>query len=100
MDKVFVYSRSRFKWTAIFLVFFFALFCMQFAGDKTSKGEKPGKVKVKEGYVTTKDGVRLFYQKIGDGPRIVIIPNAVYLFNSFKYLAKDRTAIFYDLRLC
>lgn len=98
MNKGFVCSRFRFKWRAIFLVFFFALFCMQFAGDKMSKGEKPVKEKVIESYVTTKDGVRLFYQKIGEGPRIVIIPNAVYLFNSFKYLAEDRTVIFYDLR--
>jgi proline iminopeptidase len=98
MNKVFVYSRFCFKWTAIFLVFFFALFCMLYAGDKMSKREKPGKEKVIEGYVTTKDGVRLFYQKIGEGPGTVIIPNAVYLFNSFKYLAKDPTVIFYDLR--
>jgi proline iminopeptidase len=98
MNKVFVYCGFRFKGTAIFLVFFFALFCMQFARDKMSKGEKQVKEKVIEGYVTTKDGVRLFYQKIGEGPRTVIIPNAVYLFNSFKYLAKDRTVIFYDLR--
>ena len=97
MNKIFVYSRFHFKWKAIFLVFFFALFCVQYAGDKISKGEKPGKVKVIEGYVTTKDGVRLFYQKIGEDPRTVIIPNAVYLFNSFNYLA-NRTAIFYDLR--
>lgn len=98
MDKVFAYSRLHLKWAATFLVFFFALFCMQWAGDKMSKGEKPGEVKVNEGYVTTKDGVRLFYQKMGEGSRTVIIPSAVYLFNSFKYLAKDRTVIFYDLR--
>ncbi|MGD2086444.1 MAG: alpha/beta hydrolase [Candidatus Aminicenantes bacterium] len=98
MNQGFVYARFRLKGTAIFLVSFFALFCMQCAGDKMSKGEKPGKVKVSKGYVTTTDGVRLFYQKMGQGSRTVIIPNAVYLFNSFKYLAKDRRVIFYDLR--
>jgi pimeloyl-ACP methyl ester carboxylesterase len=98
VNKIFVYSRFHFKWKAIFLVFFFAFFCMKCTGDETNKGEKPGKVKVIKGYVTTKDGVRLFHQKMGEGSRTVIIPGAVYLFNSFKFLAKDRTAIFYDLR--
>jgi len=51
-----------------------------------------------EGYVTTEDGVRLFFQKMGSGPRTVVIPNAAYMFNDFKYLAADRTVIFYDLR--
>lgn len=98
MNKVLIYSKFRFRWTAIFLVFFFAFLYIQCTGDKMSNEEKPGKVKIMDGYVTTKDGVRLFYQKIGEGSRTVIIPGAVYLFNSFKYLAKDRTCIFYDLR--
>lgn len=51
-----------------------------------------------EGYVTTPDGVRLFCQKIGSGPRVVVIPNATYMFEEFKYLAADRTLISYDLR--
>jgi pimeloyl-ACP methyl ester carboxylesterase len=51
-----------------------------------------------EGYLTTPDGVRLFYQKIGVGSPTVIVPNAVYLFHDFKSLASDQTIIFYDLR--
>ncbi|HYR90922.1 MAG TPA: alpha/beta hydrolase [Terriglobia bacterium] len=51
-----------------------------------------------EGYVTTKDAVRLFFQKIGNGPGVVVIPNAAYMFEDFKYLADDRTLVFYDLR--
>ncbi len=105
MNKNSVYYRFHFKWKSVFLIFFLALFCMNYAGNRISKGEKPGnrkmaqgEVKVKGSYVTTDDGVRLFYQKIGNGSRTVIIPNAIYLFNSFKYLAKDRTVIFYDLR--
>ena len=31
---------------------------------------------MEEGYITTDDGVRLFYQKIGDSPETVIIPCA------------------------
>jgi pimeloyl-ACP methyl ester carboxylesterase len=51
-----------------------------------------------EGFITTEDGVRLFYRKLGKGPRTVIIPNATYMFDDFKYLGDDGTVIFYDLR--
>jgi pimeloyl-ACP methyl ester carboxylesterase len=51
-----------------------------------------------ESYITTEDGVRLFVQKIGTSPKVVIVPNAAYTFADFKYLAVDRTMIFYDLR--
>ena len=51
-----------------------------------------------EGFVTTDDGVRLFFQKLGNGPRVVIIPNGIYLSEDFKSLADGRTLIFYDLR--
>jgi pimeloyl-ACP methyl ester carboxylesterase len=48
--------------------------------------------------VTTQDGVRLFFQKLGTGPNAIIIPNAVHMFDSFKHLAANRTVIFFDLR--
>ena len=51
-----------------------------------------------EGYVTTEDGVRLFFQKLGSGPNAVIIPNAVHMFDSFQHLADNHTLIFFDLR--
>ena len=51
-----------------------------------------------EGYTTTPDGIRLFFQKTGSGPNVVIIPNAAYMFEDFKYLAADHTVISYDLR--
>jgi proline iminopeptidase len=51
-----------------------------------------------EGYVTTEDGVRLFYQKLGSGPNAVIIPNAVHMVDSFRHLAEHRPLIFFDLR--
>jgi pimeloyl-ACP methyl ester carboxylesterase len=60
--------------------------------------EEAQKVATSEGYVTTPDGVRLFYQKAGSGPRVVVIPNATYMFDEFNYLAADRTLISYDLR--
>ena len=53
-----------------------------------------------EGYITTDDGIRLFFQKLGSGQKTVIMPNAVFLFDDFKHLADGRTLIFYDLRNC
>ncbi len=55
-------------------------------------------MRLTEGYVTAADGVRLFFQKVGDGRSTVIVPNAIYLFDDFKYLAAEHTCIFYDLR--
>ncbi|HYM35447.1 MAG TPA: alpha/beta hydrolase, partial [Steroidobacteraceae bacterium] len=55
-------------------------------------------MKVAEGFITTPDGVRLSFQKVGSGDRTVIVPNAIYMIEDFKYLAKDRTMIFFDLR--
>ncbi len=51
-----------------------------------------------EGYMTTEDGVRLFFQKLGDGPETAIIPNGFHLLDDFQRLAAGRTLIFYDLR--
>lgn len=51
-----------------------------------------------EGYVTTEDGVRLYFQKLGNGPKAVVFPNGICLFDDFKHLADGRTLIFYDLR--
>jgi len=51
-----------------------------------------------EGYITTVDGARLFFQRLGDGPKTVIIPNGIYLLPDFQCLADGRTLIFYDLR--
>src|SRR5712692_10497616 len=51
-----------------------------------------------QGYVTTGDGVRLFFQKLGSSPNAVIIPNAFHMFDSFKHLANNRAVIFFDAR--
>src|SRR5208282_3801274 len=51
-----------------------------------------------EGYLTTEDGVRLFFQKVGNGPQTVLIPNGMHLLGDFKRFAAGRTLIFYDLR--
>jgi len=51
-----------------------------------------------QGYVTTDEGVRLFFQKVGDGPVGVIIPNRLFMFDDFKGLVDGRTLIFIDWR--
>jgi proline iminopeptidase len=73
---------------------FFVVNCSKENNDQTFVKE----FSMEEGYVTTNDGVQLFYQKIGDSQSTVIIPNALYLFEDFKYLAADHTLIFYDMR--
>jgi pimeloyl-ACP methyl ester carboxylesterase len=50
-----------------------------------------------QGYVTAEHGVRLFFQQLGNGPKVVI-PNGIYLLNDFKDLADEHTLIAYDPR--
>ena len=53
---------------------------------------------VQTGYVTTSDGVKLFYQRVGAGQQAVIVPASLFLFRDFQRLAVGRTLIFYDMR--
>ena len=53
---------------------------------------------VTEGFVTTPDGIRLYYQRTGTGPYAVIIPGRLFLFPAFQRLAGGRTLIAYDMR--
>jgi pimeloyl-ACP methyl ester carboxylesterase len=55
-------------------------------------------VLLSEGYITTDDEVRLYYQKVGSGSQTVIIPNGIYLLEDFMRFADGRTLIFYDVR--
>jgi pimeloyl-ACP methyl ester carboxylesterase len=50
------------------------------------------------GYVTSGDGVRLYYAKVGSGASTVIVPLRAFLFHDFQRLAKGRAMIFYDVR--
>ena len=55
--------------------------------------------KVQEGYLKASNGVYLFYQKVGNGKHVVIIPLRQFLFEPLSKLAsKDHTLIFYDVR--
>jgi pimeloyl-ACP methyl ester carboxylesterase len=51
-----------------------------------------------QGYLTTDDGVRLFFQRVGNGPKTIVIPNGFHLLNDFEQLSDAYTLIFYDLR--
>jgi len=51
-----------------------------------------------EGYITMDDGVRLFYEKVGDGEKMLLILNGFFLFKDFKCLADRRTLLAVDLR--
>lgn len=51
-----------------------------------------------EGYLTTPDGTRLFYTKIGDSPDVVILPGRLFAFHDFAWLGESHTLIAYDMR--
>jgi len=61
-------------------------------------GHKATAAKVSTGFVTAKDGVRLYYAKVGSGAKTVIAPGRLFLFRDFQRLAKGCTIIFYDMR--
>ena len=64
-------------------------------GKELAAAELP---EIEEGYVATDDGTRLFYQKIGSGSQVVIIPLGLYTFDAFKQLGDQFTIIAYDTR--
>jgi len=61
-------------------------------------GQQSVPPKVETGYVTSSDGVRLYYAKVGSGSEIAILPGRLFTFPDFQRLAKGRTLIFYDMR--
>ena len=61
-------------------------------------GQQSVPPRVETGYVTSSDGVRLYYAKVGSGSEMVILPRRLFTFPDFQRLAKGRTLIFYDMR--
>jgi proline iminopeptidase len=53
---------------------------------------------VTEGWVTTSDGVQLYYVKAGRGEQTVILPARLFTFDDFRWLAERYTLIAYDMR--
>ncbi|HEV2912361.1 MAG TPA: alpha/beta hydrolase [Pyrinomonadaceae bacterium] len=66
--------------------------------ESQQKARNTRTVRVEEGYVTTDDGVRLFYQRAGRGGRTIIIPGRLFVFDDLKQLADRYTVISYDMR--
>jgi pimeloyl-ACP methyl ester carboxylesterase/ketosteroid isomerase-like protein len=60
-------------------------------------GPGPSTATVEEGDITTPDGVKLHYRKVGRGP-VVIAPFDLLLFDSMKQFADIATVITYDMR--
>jgi proline iminopeptidase len=42
--------------------------------------------------------VRLYYRKVGDAPKVVILPGRLFAFADFEALGRDYTLISYDMR--
>ena len=53
---------------------------------------------ITEGFVPTRDGVRLFYRRFGDGDPSLVIPNGIVYQEDFAPLAAHRTVLLYDVR--
>ncbi len=52
----------------------------------------------REGFLTTGDGVRLYFRTVGEGPRPVVFPNGMHLMEDFQRFADTCRLIFYDVR--
>ena len=62
-------------------------------------GAQPGMASALTGFLTSKDGVHLYYAKVGSGTKtVIIVPGRLFAFRDFHGLAKGRTLIFYDMR--
>jgi proline iminopeptidase len=54
---------------------------------------------VERGSITTHDGFARAYEKLGQGPQVVIVPARLFLADAFEDLSSsDRTVVFYDMR--
>lgn len=75
-----------------FLFFAFLLFCCNSNDEKNETAYK-------EGYLEVDKEVRIFYQQVGSGKQITIIPAGWWMYDDFKHLVNDeRTFIFFDMR--
>lgn len=51
-----------------------------------------------DGFILVQDGVRLYFQRLGGGPRTILVPNGFCFREDFRYLSNDGTLVFYDVR--
>jgi proline iminopeptidase len=50
------------------------------------------------GYIAGADGVRLYYERVGTGRGVLIVPGRLFLDEALAPLGKEHTIIFYDMR--
>jgi pimeloyl-ACP methyl ester carboxylesterase len=50
------------------------------------------------GWIAGPDGVQLYYERIGSGPRTIIVPGRLFLSRELAPLGKHHTVILYDMR--
>lgn len=79
---------------------FLRVFCLLWGGWLLFPvhGQQSVPPRVETGYVTSSDGARLYYAKVGIGSQTAILPGRLFTFPDFQRLAKGRTLIFYDMR--
>lgn len=65
-------------------------------GNQAEQKQSGGSIE--EGYVPLSDGLRLYYRKIGQGKRVIIVPLRLFMFDDFKQLGDQFTVISYDPR--
>jgi proline iminopeptidase len=87
-------KENMFAWLFLFLLCF-VISCT----SKTDKNPENDSF-YEEGMVEVEDGVKLFYQRVGDGKQKILVPLGWWMYDDFKHLAKDRdrTFVFYDVR--
>ena len=80
-----------------FVLFLGALFIS--CNNQDRKDEKSTDEHYEEGNIIVDKDIKIFYQKVGDGPEKIVIPMGFLLYDDFKILAnEDRTLLFYDMR--
>ena len=50
------------------------------------------------GWLAGPDGVRLYYERVGQGPRTIIVPGRLFLADELRALGRHHTLILYDMR--
>lgn len=53
---------------------------------------------VQSGYAAMEDGTRIYYEIVGKGAQVVVVPMAMYLTEALAPLADGRRVVFYDPR--
>ena len=53
---------------------------------------------IREGYVTAGDGLRLYFQQIGDGPRLLVVPSGLQFLDRLSGAEATHTIVAFDLR--